>query len=157
LENNATTGSVTTASESGRQAPELARLLPDDAEIEKQLELRLSEIGNQIFSPKTLLIVRNATLTLLEVTGDATPEATFLLVADEQYRQGVVDKLVTETPNYWDDAWKAAWTKEMEPLYSRLQQRITRRRSLISFWTKEWDTLPPDQVKKIAATLKALT
>jgi hypothetical protein len=147
---------VTTASESVRQAPDLARLLPDDAEIEKQLELRLSELGDEIFSPKALLIVRNATLTLLEVTGAANPEATFLLVADQQYRQGIVNKLVAETPSYWDETWKAAWTKEIEPLYSRLQQRITRRRSLISFWTKEWDTLPPDQVKKVAVTLKAL-
>ena len=132
---------------------ELRYSIPADAEIEAKLQAHLGALGDKVDSPKTLLILRNSVLMLLEVGDEVDNQSLILLIADREYRKGVVNRLTTNTPNYWDQTWNSSWTKEIEPLYSRAQQRITRRRSLISFWTKEWDTLPPEQVRHAAEAL----
>ena len=137
------------------QATELGASIPDDAEIEIKLQANLRPLSDRIDTPKTLLIFRNAVLTLLEVGDQVDEQELLLLVLDKEYRQGIVNRLVSSTPDYWDQSWNAAWTKEIEPLYSRMQQRIARRRSLISFWTKEWDSLPAEQVRHAAEALSA--
>jgi hypothetical protein len=157
LENNGATAGLEAEAATGQHILNASGALPGDEEIEKKLELQMQSLRSAIDSPKTLLIVRNAALTLFEVDGEVTQQAIFLLVTDKDYRKGIVDSLISETPNYWDDSWNAAWTKEIEPLYSNRQQRIARRRSLISFWTKEWDSLPEDQTKLVGEALGALT
>lgn len=137
------------------RAAELGVSIPDDAEIEKNLQEHLHPLSERIDSPKTLLIFRNAVLTLLEIGEQVDEQELLLLLVDKEYRQGIVDRLGSSTPKYWDQTWNAAWVKEIEPLYSRMQQKIARRRSLISFWTKEWDSLPADQVKHAAEVLSA--
>ncbi len=127
-----------------------------DWEIEKKLESCMQHLRPAVDSPKSLLIVRNAALTMLEVEGKAEVQSVFLLVRDKDYRQSVVDKLAAGTPNYWDEVWNHAWTKEVDPLYSSEQQGIARRRSLISFWRSEWDTLPEDEVSQIVKNLQQL-
>ena len=125
-------------------------------DIEAKLESTMKELRDVIDSPKSLLIAKNAVLTLLEVEGSADFQTIFLLVKDKKYREGIVDKLESETPNYWDQKWNEAWSKEIEPLYSVAQQVIVRRRSLINFWTKEWNTLPEDEVRRIVTDLSTL-
>lgn len=137
------------------QAVQLGASIPDDAEIEKKLQTNLRRFRDRIDSPKTLLIIRNAVLTLLEVGDEVEDQMLSYLLADKDYRDGVVNRLSSQTPEYWDESWSKAWVKEIEPLYSKAQQRIARRRSLLSFWTKEWDTLPAEQVKHALEALLA--
>ncbi len=140
----------------GKQVAEIQDLIPSDRDIERKLEAELSIFADTIDSPRVLLILRNAALTLLEVHGSIGLERMFLLVADSEYRAGIVDHLVTETPKYWDDTWNAAWAKDSEPLYSKRQQAIARRISLITFWIKEWSELPKHEVEHTSKALQAL-
>lgn len=131
--------------------------LPSQALIEKELQTQLRMIREKIDSPKALLIIRNAALTLLELNKAGLFEQKSAqkldltlvkaLLSDPQFRQTTVERLIATTPNFWDHNWEQAWTKDAEPLYSERQQRIVRRRSLISFWTKEWQALPRDQLE----------
>jgi hypothetical protein len=90
-------------------------------------------------SPKLSQLLRNTFLALLE-SGDE--DITFRnarkYVSDADYRAKCLAELSKETPDYWTEEWDAAYRKEIEPLYSKAQQQIVRRRSLIKFWTKEW-------------------
>lgn len=133
---------------------EVSSTLPEDLEIETKFESSMQRLSTAIDSPKTLLIARNVLLTLLEVEGKVDERLMLFLLKDKEYRQGIVTRLASDTPDFWDEAWKQAWKKQIDPLYSSEQQRIVRRRSLISFWTKEWDTLPKDQVKHVIAALQ---
>ena len=140
----------------GEQLTRISDSISDDAEIERKLESALSGLRLLVDSPKALLIMRNAALTLLEVHGTVGPERMLLLVADPEFRAGVVNLLVRDTPKYWDETWNAVWHKDAEPLYSVRQQRIARRRSLIAFWTKEWSELPEEEVAHVGRILAAL-
>jgi hypothetical protein len=98
-----------------------------------------------IDSPKTLLIVRNAILTLLETSEEEVNRDTVgQLLRDNNYRAQVVGKLKDQTPDYWSEQWDVSWHKDKEPLLSAGQERITRRASLIEFWTEEWGTISED-------------
>jgi hypothetical protein len=131
--------------------------LPPQALIESELQTQLHKISENIDSPKALLIIRNAALTVLELNelklvGQEDNRSLDLssllsLLTNSEYRQRIVERLISTTPNFWDESWDQAWSKDAEPLYSERQQRIVRRRSLISFWTKEWQSLPKEQVE----------
>ncbi len=138
------------------QLTETKESIPSDSEIERKLEPLLAAVGSAIDSPKVLLILRNSALTLLEVHGSIGLERMFLMVADSEFRSGVVNHLVSETPVYWGNAWNEAWAKDREPLYSKRQQAIARRRSLITFWTKEWAELPEHEVRHATEILQGL-
>ncbi len=98
-----------------------------------------------IDSPKSLLIVRNAILTLLEVPGERfSREKVGQLLRDDNYRAELVRNLNEQTPEYWSSQWDASWRKDKEPLLSTAQEQITKRGSLIEFWTKEWPTIGED-------------
>ncbi len=130
----------------------------DDRSILSVVDNVVRAVSNAIDTPRALLIVRDAALTLVEVREEISYERLLLLLADKEYRQGIVTRLVNTTPNYWDSSWNAAWKeKDAEPLYSEQQQRIARRRSLISFWTKEFDTLPTDQLNHVNEVLHSFT
>lgn len=134
--------------------------------LERELRFQLRKIRERIDSPKTLLILRNATLTLLELNDaklfkegkmprlDAASLVS--LLSDSEFREMILGRLVSTTPDYWDENWNHAWTKDADPLYSERQQRIMTRRSLISFWRNEWSTLPSEQVEQAMQVAKSL-
>ena len=98
-----------------------------------------------IDSPKFLLIVRNATLTLLEISEqEISRDKIGQFLRDDNYRAEVVGMLREQTPAYWSEQWDASWHKDREPLLSAVQERITRRASLLEFWTTEWRTISED-------------
>jgi hypothetical protein len=126
--------------------------------IEKDLNARLRNLRNYIDSPKSLLILKNAFLTELEVYGTqplqkksakSVCDAKFVvcMLSDVAFREKIVDMLISTTPAIWDESWNHSWSKDAEPIYTEKQQRILRRRSLINFWTKELDSLPAEQVR----------
>lgn len=131
--------------------------LPSENIIEKKLQYQLRPIRDRIDSPRTLLILKNAVLTLLELEvkqGDSnSPEkidgnSLLSLLSNDDFRKVTLAKLASSTPSFWDDNWDRAFAKDAEPLYSERQQRIMRRRSLIVFWTKEWDSIPKEKIEK---------
>jgi hypothetical protein len=140
--------------------------LPPQALIEKELQDELRKVREEIDSPRALLIIRNAALTLLELSeiktaGQLRPcnldwNSVKSLLSNSQYRQTIVDRLISTSPNFWDENWDHVWSKDAEPLYSEQQQRIVRRRSLISFWTREWQTLPKDQIEHAVLVITSL-
>jgi hypothetical protein len=140
--------------------------LPPEALIEKEVQSEFRRISESVDSPKALLIIRNALLTALELNELELPEqgnnqtldlsALWSLLTNSEYRQRIVERLISTTPNFWDESWDQAWSKDAEPLYSERQQRIVRRRSLISFWTKEWQSLPKEQVEHAIQVVDSL-
>ncbi|HZW56613.1 MAG TPA: hypothetical protein VFF30_10015 [Nitrososphaerales archaeon] len=131
----------------------------DHVEIARVIVSQLQEtegLGGLIDSPRTLLVMRNAIQILSEADENVDIERIFLVIADREYRRGIIGKIEAGTPNYWDESWNAEWRKDADPLYSNSQQRIARRRGLVHFWTKEWDTFPEDYVKSVARSLQAL-
>jgi hypothetical protein len=140
--------------------------LPSQPLIEKELRTQFHKISENIDSPKALLIIRNAALTVLELNelklvGQENKRSLDLssllsLLTNSEYRQRIVERLISTTPNFWDESWDQAWSKDAEPLYSERQQRIVRRRSLISFWTKEWQSLPKEQVEHAVQIVDSL-
>jgi hypothetical protein len=142
------------------------------ATMERELRARLRAVRDKIDSPKTLFILKNALLTELELYGAESGSslkrgcktqysgsgAIFVecLLSDAQFREKVVDMLISTTPDVWDQNWNSVWNKDADPLYSERQQTILRRRSLITFWTNEWKTIPDEQVESAINVARAL-
>jgi hypothetical protein len=140
----------------GKQVAEILESIPDNLEIQRQLSPVLRLFESNVDSPRALLILRNSALTLLEVKEGFELERMFVLLADSEYRLGVVNRLINETPKYWDPAWYEAWGKDGEPLYSKRQQAIARRRSLINFWTEEWKEISEHEIRHAIEVLQSL-
>jgi RNA polymerase-interacting CarD/CdnL/TRCF family regulator len=117
----------------------------------------LDVVADAVDSPKFLLIIRNAVHTLLETPGqDFSWKSVHELLSDEKFRSNVVSKLKEVTPDLWREEWDKMWKVEEDPLFSKAQQRIVKRQSLIVFWTEEWDTLPTKEKMHVAEVVSML-
>lgn len=137
------------------QAASVALALERD--IDTRLRQFMEALANIVDSPKALLILRNAALTLLELPEHTLDvEKVCELLTDDQVRAGVIKKLSEETPPYWSEQWNSLWEKDVDPLLSESQQRIVRRISLVTFWSKEWDGIPAEVRSHVAEAAKVM-
>lgn len=134
-----------------------AAALTLEEDTDARLRQFMDALADVVDSPKTHLILRNAALTLLEL-----PECTLdlekirKLLTDAQVRASVMKELSEETPPYWSEQWNSLWRKDVEPLSSKAQQRIVRRISLLTFWSKEWDEVPAEVRSHVTDAVQAL-
>jgi len=128
-----------------------------DETLNQELENHLAPIKDVIDTPRTLLIMRNAILTLLE-----TPDQPFswksvhALLTQDEFRADVVNKLEGATPKFWREDWDSLWKVDEDPLFSKAQQRIVIRQSLIVYWTQEWSHTPKEERMHAAKIVEAL-
>jgi len=114
-----------------------------DETLNQELENNLAQIRDAIDSPKTLLIMRNAVLTLLETPNQPFNwKAVHALLTQDDFRADIVNKLKQVTPKFWREEWDSLWKVDEDPLFSMAHQRIVRRYSLIVYWTEEWSHTP---------------
>ncbi len=105
----------------------------------------LKQVQDLVNSPNTQLVLRNSILTLLEVEDrDFTLDSVLRLLTDDNYRGDIVRRLKKKTPEYWSEKWNSSWNKDLPPIMSRVQEQISKRNSLIAFWTDEYETLALD-------------
>jgi hypothetical protein len=126
-------------------------------QLNQEMLDHLDVVADAVDSPKFLLIIRNAVHTLLETPGqDFSWKSVHELLSDEKFRSNVVSKLKEVTPDLWREEWDKMWKVEEDPLFSKAQQRIVKRQSLIVFWTEEWDTLPTKEKMHVAEVVSML-
>lgn len=126
-------------------------------QLNQEMLDHLDVVADAVDSPKFLLIIRNAVHTLLETPDqDFSWKAVHDLLTDEKFRSNVVGKLKEVTPKFWRDEWDKLWEINEDPLFSKAQQRIVKRQSLIVFWTEEWDTLPKKEKVHVAEVVSIL-
>ncbi len=128
-----------------------------DEQLNQDMLSHLEVVKDAVDSPKFLLIIRNAVHTLLETPNqDFTWKAVYALLTDEKFRANIIDRLKGATPKFWRDEWDNLWKVDEDPLFSKAQQRIVKRQSLVVFWTEEWDTLPKKEKMHVADTVSML-
>ncbi len=128
-----------------------------DEQLNQEMLDHLEVIKAAVDSPKFLLIIRNAVHTLLETPNqDFSWKAVYALLTDDKFRANVIDKLKEVTPEFWRDEWDKLWKVEEDPLFSKAQQRIVKRRSLIIFWTDEWSTLHKKEKMHVSEAVSRL-
>ena len=128
-----------------------------DEMLNQELENNLGLIWDDIESPRTLWIMRNAILTILETPDQSFSwKAVHALLTQDDFRTDIVNKLKQVTPKFWREEWDFLWKVDEDPLFSKAQQRIVRRNSLIVFWTEEWSDTPKKAKIHAAEIIEAL-
>jgi hypothetical protein len=132
-------------------------LLLAEEELNNVLGQHLRSLSDIVDSPRQQLILRNIILTLLELPEhEFTIEKAHALATQDQTRTEVIEKLKEGTPQYWSNDWNQLWKKDADPLLSMSQQRIASRTKLITFWSGEWATIPPEARDHVANALKGI-
>jgi hypothetical protein len=128
-----------------------------DEMLNQELENNLGLIWGDIESPRTLWIMRNAILTILETPDQSFSwKAVHALLTQDDFCTDIVNKLKQVTPKFWREEWDSLWKVDEDPLFSKAQQRIVRRYSLIVFWTEEWSETPKKERIYAAEIIEAL-
>jgi hypothetical protein len=117
----------------------------------------MTSLEDLVDSPKALLVLRNATLTLLEAGEEFTYSKLYYLLSYDEYRKTVTNRLRQATPGTWSAGWNGAWQKDAEPLLSVAQEKMVRRNGLITFWSTEWMSIPEDLKAHVLRVVSALT
>jgi hypothetical protein len=114
-----------------------------DELLNQELKNNLAFTVDAIDAPKTLWIMRNAILTILDTPNQPYSwKAVHSLITQDDFRADIVDKLKKVTPMFWREEWDSLWKVDEDPLFSKAQQRVARRHSLIVYWTEEWSQIP---------------
>lgn len=133
----------------------------DIEKINQTLAQDVDFLCNIVDSPQTLQILRNTLLLALFASekGNDTTDINSrsvtcaVLLSDDLFRTDTINALNKDTAAIWSDEWNSAWRKDAEPLYSRTQQYMSMRASLITFWTREWNTIPEETRRHVAKLL----
>jgi hypothetical protein len=126
------------------QIAETSQIAQSSISLSHQLKEHMRSFQDIVASPKSLLIVRSAILTLLEAREEVSRDKVGQLLRDESYRAEALRKVKEQTPEYWSEQWNSSWRNDKEPLLSATQEQITRRAGLLEFWNKEWETISED-------------
>lgn len=140
---------------SQKQLP-MVDYLPED-ELNSRLRAAMTTFQYALDSPRTQMILRNSILILLELPEHTVnAQLIYKLLTDEQFRKEAIKRLSETTPHYWSEDWNSLWRKDIDPLLSIAQQRVAKRNSIITFWSKEWDEIPSDVKRHVVKMLEKI-
>lgn len=116
-----------------------------DETMNQELINHLALLRDAIDSPRILFIFRNAILTLLQLPNQPFNwHDVYALLRQNEFRINVVSRLKKLTPAYWSEEWDSLWNLDVDPLFSKAQQRTVRQHSLIVYWSEEWSSIPEE-------------
>ena len=113
-----------------------------------------SALSDVLCTPRDALVIRNIRLVFEEIE-DQTFSFTNALkfLSDDEFRLRYIEQLEKKIPEYWSEEWNSCWTKELDPLSSKAQQEIVRRRSIVAFWRNEWKAMMSESSRQIVQRL----
>lgn len=128
-----------------------------EEELVPGLRESVKALGDAVTCPLEHLILGNAALTLLELSGQPFSfKEVYALLVDERARLDAIRRLSEETPAYWSEEWNGLWGRDIDPLLSVAQERAVKRLALMAFWRKEWYGLSAEVKNRLAGALKAM-